>query len=87
MGFRRAPRRPPQTPSWFRADAPTASCSLVPNSTVNYMVDNFYTPAAEEGVRWNDPALAIRWPLTGVPTISAKDAAWPLFKDLKPVEF
>jgi dTDP-4-dehydrorhamnose 3,5-epimerase len=62
-------------------------CSLAPDSVVNYMVDNFYTPAAEEGVRWNDPALAIRWPLTGEPTISAKDAAWPLFRDVKPVEF
>ncbi|WP_395018137.1 dTDP-4-dehydrorhamnose 3,5-epimerase [Dongia sp.] len=62
-----------------------AFCSLEPESVVNYMVDNFYTPAAEEGVRWNDPALAIRWPLTGEPTISAKDAAWPLFKDVAPV--
>ena len=61
-------------------------CALEPSSTVNYMVDNFYTPAAEEGVRWNDPALGIRWPLKGEPTISAKDAAWPLFKDVAPVE-
>lgn len=60
-------------------------CSLKPDSVVNYMVDNFYTPAAEQGVRWNDPALAIRWPLAGEPTISAKDAAWPLFKDVAPV--
>jgi dTDP-4-dehydrorhamnose 3,5-epimerase len=63
-----------------------AFCSLEPMSVVNYMVDNFYTPAAEEGVRWNDPALAIRWPLQGEPTISAKDAAWPLFKDVAPVQ-
>ena len=61
-------------------------CSLKPDSVVNYMVDNFYTPAAEEGVRWNDPALAIRWPLTGEPTTSDKDAAWPLFRDVAPVE-
>jgi dTDP-4-dehydrorhamnose 3,5-epimerase len=60
-------------------------CSLLPNSVVNYMVDNFYTPAAEEGVRWNDPDLAIRWPLQGEPTISAKDAAWPLLKDVAPI--
>jgi dTDP-4-dehydrorhamnose 3,5-epimerase len=61
-------------------------CSLAPESVVNYMVDNFYSPAAEEGVRWNDPGLAIRWPLNVEPTISAKDAAWPLFQDVKPVE-
>jgi len=61
-------------------------CSLEPESVVNYMVDNFYTPEAEEGVRWSDPALAIRWPLEGEPTLSAKDATWPLFKDVPPVE-
>jgi dTDP-4-dehydrorhamnose 3,5-epimerase len=60
-------------------------CSLKPSSTVNYMVDNFYTPAAEEGVRWNDPDVGIRWPLEGTPVISAKDAAWPAFKDVAPV--
>jgi dTDP-4-dehydrorhamnose 3,5-epimerase len=60
-------------------------CSLKASSTVNYMVDNVYTPAAEEGVRWNDPALAIAWPLKGEPTISAKDAAWPLFQDVAPI--
>ena len=61
-------------------------CSLQANSVVNYMVDNFYTPSAEEGVRWDDPALRIRWRLEAQPTISAKDAAWPLFKDVPPVE-
>jgi dTDP-4-dehydrorhamnose 3,5-epimerase len=60
-------------------------CSLKPGSTVNYMVDNFYTPAAEEGVRWNDPSIGIAWPLKGEPTISAKDAAWPLFTDVAPI--
>jgi len=61
-------------------------CTLLPSSTVNYMVDNFYTPSAEEGVRWSDPTVGIRWPLNGEPTISDKDAAWPLFRDVAPVE-
>ena len=60
-------------------------CSLLPDSIVNYMVDNAYTPGAEKGVRWNDPALGIKWPLNGEPTISRKDAAWPLFQDVDPV--
>jgi len=38
-------------------------------------------PAAESGVRWNDPAFAIAWPFAPV-LISDKDAAWP---DYRPV--
>jgi dTDP-4-dehydrorhamnose 3,5-epimerase len=60
-------------------------CTLTPVSVVNYIVDNAYAPAAEEGVLWNDPDLAIRWPLHGEATISAKDAAWPRFRDVSPV--
>jgi dTDP-4-dehydrorhamnose 3,5-epimerase len=41
-----------------------------------YMVSEFYMPGAEGGVRWDDPAFGIDWPL-GTPTeISQKDASW-----------
>ena len=36
-----------------------------------------WAPHAESGVRWNDPALGIRWPFEPV-VISDKDANWPL---------
>jgi dTDP-4-dehydrorhamnose 3,5-epimerase len=37
-----------------------------------------YTPSAEGGVRWNDPAFGITWPLE--PTeMSDKDKTWPDF--------
>jgi dTDP-4-dehydrorhamnose 3,5-epimerase len=42
-----------------------------------YQVDEFYSPKHETGVRYNDPALNIQWPLP-VADISAKDTAWPL---------
>ena len=46
-----------------------------------YMVSDFYAPDAEGGVRWNDPAFEIDWPL-GAPTeISEKDATWPDFDE------
>jgi dTDP-4-dehydrorhamnose 3,5-epimerase len=61
-------------------------CSLTENSLVNYLVDNAYNGAAEGGVRWNDPDLAIKWPLTGAPIISDKDAAWPLLRDVVPID-
>lgn len=39
-----------------------------------------YDPTTEFGARWNDPTLAIAWPLVGEPRVSAKDQAQPLFE-------
>jgi len=36
-----------------------------------------YDPVNEAAVRWNDPKLAIAWPLAGEPILSAKDRAAP----------
>jgi len=45
-----------------------------------YLVTEFYTPGAEAGVRWNDPAFGIEWPLGEPAEISDKDASWPDFE-------
>jgi dTDP-4-dehydrorhamnose 3,5-epimerase len=47
-----------------------------------YKVDNPYAPQAETGIRWNDPDLAIEWPIdfSEVQT-SEKDLKQPFFKD------
>jgi dTDP-4-dehydrorhamnose 3,5-epimerase len=46
---------------------------------VTYLVSTRYNGVAEGGVRWNDPAFAINWPLA--PTdMSDKDRNWPDFK-------
>lgn len=42
---------------------------------VLYKTTDFYAPAHERSLRWDDPALAIAWPLDGEPTVSAKDKA------------
>jgi dTDP-4-dehydrorhamnose 3,5-epimerase len=42
---------------------------------VMYKMSAHYDPAFEGGVRWNDPAVGIEWPLDGPPILSAKDAA------------
>ncbi len=47
---------------------------------VFYPVSAYYTPAAEDGVRWNDPAFGIAWPQTEDLIISKKDENWPDFK-------
>jgi dTDP-4-dehydrorhamnose 3,5-epimerase len=41
---------------------------------VLYKATDFYAPEHERSILWNDPALAIRWPLEGAPILSAKDA-------------
>ncbi len=50
--------------------------TLQPGTEVAYQVGEFYTPGYERGIRWDDPALGIRWPAP-VEVISDKDAAWP----------
>ena len=48
-----------------------------------YKVDNVYAPHAEAGIRWNDPDLAIEWPIDPkLVATSEKDLAQPFFKDL-----
>ena len=43
-----------------------------------YKTTDYYRPDAEGSVRWDDPDLAIAWPLEGItPALSAKDAAAP----------
>lgn len=40
-----------------------------------YKTTDFYSPADERCIVWNDPVLDIRWPLTGPPILSERDAA------------
>jgi dTDP-4-dehydrorhamnose 3,5-epimerase len=43
-----------------------------------YKTTDYWAPELERAIAWNDPALAIDWPLEGAPTLSAKDAVAPL---------
>jgi dTDP-4-dehydrorhamnose 3,5-epimerase len=52
--------------------------TLEDNVEIMYQVTQFYTPEAEGGIRYNDPALGIMLPLE-VTVISEKDAAWADF--------
>ena len=52
-----------------------------------YKVDNPYAPQADGGIRWNDPALAINWPVDGLDVLtSEKDLRQPLLKDAEVFE-
>jgi dTDP-4-dehydrorhamnose 3,5-epimerase len=46
-----------------------------------YKVTDYYSPAHDRSIRWNDPDIAIDWPLTGDPILSAKDESAPYLKD------
>jgi len=52
--------------------------TLEDRTEVIYHVSEFYTPKAEQGIRYNDPAFKIHWPLE-VEVISPKDENWPDF--------
>ncbi len=46
-----------------------------------YKTTDYYRPESEGSVRWDDPDLAIAWPLEGItPALSAKDAAAPALR-------
>jgi dTDP-4-dehydrorhamnose 3,5-epimerase len=38
-----------------------------------YKTTDYYAPEHERCIAWNDPAIAIQWPLNGAPALSAKD--------------
>lgn len=52
--------------------------TLVDDSVVTYQVGQFYTSGSERGIRYNDPAFGLRWPVE-VSVISDKDKSWPDF--------
>ena len=52
--------------------------TLIDGTEAYYHASSPWVPAAESGVRWNDPAFAIAWPMAPV-VISDKDSAWPDF--------
>ncbi len=73
--------------------------AITDGATVLYQLDNEYAPKEEGGVRYDDPKLAIPWPVKThpapegrsisnpaglvTPLLSPKDLKWPLLKDAK----
>lgn len=60
--------------------------TLDPDTEVIYKVTNYYAPAHDRGLIWNDPDLRIDWPITPAEAIlSDKDKVLPRFADLNSV--
>lgn len=51
---------------------------LSESADVLYKTTDFYAPACERTIRWDDPTLGIDWPLSAPPIVSPRDAAAPL---------
>lgn len=59
--------------------------TLEPDTEVFYKVSAPYSASHDRGVRWNDPAIGIEWPLGGAePVLSAKDRVAPLLAEQSP---
>jgi dTDP-4-dehydrorhamnose 3,5-epimerase len=55
-------------------------CVTSEDAEIQYMTSEEYAPELEAGVIWNDPDLAIDWPVAE-PVLSQRDRAWPRLKD------
>src|SRR5688572_30232877 len=54
-------------------------CVVSAEAQVIYQTTDEYTPALEWGARWDDPLLAIPWPVSE-PLLSERDRRWPLLE-------
>jgi dTDP-4-dehydrorhamnose 3,5-epimerase len=57
--------------------------TLSETADVVYKVTEFYAPGDERALKWDDPDLAILWPLQGEPILSEKDRAGHWFRELR----
>lgn len=54
-------------------------CVTSDEAEVLYMTSEEYAPECEAGIIWNDPELAIDWPITE-PVLSERDRKWPVLR-------
>lgn len=66
---------------WIPAGFAHGFLALSEPAEVLYKTTDFYAPQHERAVRWDDPDLAIAWPLADAPLMSDKDAAAPYLRD------
>ena len=57
-------------------------CVLSDIAHFHYKCTEFYHPEDEGAIRWNDPDIAIAWPVAE-PVVSAKDAAAPFWREMR----
>lgn len=65
---------------WVPAGFAHGFIALTDDTDFLYKCTDVFVPEAEGSIRWDDPALGIKWPLEN-PLVSAKDQKAPLLKD------
>jgi dTDP-4-dehydrorhamnose 3,5-epimerase len=66
---------------WIPAGFAHGFVALEDDTQFLYKTTALWHGASERAIRWNDPALAIDWPVPGEAIVSGKDAVAPLFAD------
>ncbi|MDP2134570.1 MAG: dTDP-4-dehydrorhamnose 3,5-epimerase [Sulfuritalea sp.] len=61
--------------AWIPPGFAHGFCVISESAEFLYKTTDYYSPAHERTLLWNDPQLAIPWPLTGEPLLAAKDMA------------
>ncbi|MNB70555.1 dTDP-4-dehydrorhamnose 3,5-epimerase [compost metagenome] len=47
-----------------------------------YKTTNYYHPESDRGIKWDDHFVGIKWPLSGAPLVSNKDANQPFIAEI-----
>jgi len=58
-------------------------CTLEPNTIVAYKLSSFYSPSHDAGVRWDDPTIAVPWPVDIPTEISDRDRQLPFLDEIR----
>ena len=68
---------------WIPTGFAHGFCTLEDDCEITYLVTDYYSPAHDRGLRWNDPVLGIDWPVREADAVlSPKDTRQPLLAEL-----
>jgi dTDP-4-dehydrorhamnose 3,5-epimerase len=71
---------------WVPAGFLHGFCTLVDDVEVIYKVTNYYSREHDAGIRWDDPDIGVKWPVTSADAkLSDKDKSAPLLRELDPM--
>jgi dTDP-4-dehydrorhamnose 3,5-epimerase len=73
------------TQVWIPPGFAHGYCTLEPDTEVIYKVTDYYAPDCDRGIKWDDTALGIKWPVAPDKiSLSEKDRKQPALKDMPP---